>query len=320
MKTVAVSGTHGKTTTTAMIADILVKARRNPNVIVGSLLSGKRGNYIQGDNKIFVVEACEYRRSFLQLEPFVLIITNIEADHLDYYKDLNEIIAAFNELALRVPSDGAIVCNPQDTNTRAALQGVGASVIDYTSYSVSDLMVPGTHNRKNAAAALAAARFLGVEEEAALKALKEFSGTWRRLEKRGETSSGAILYDDYAHHPTEIKASIEALKEKYPGKKLTVYFQPHLYSRTKELLPSFAEALGYADRVFVAPIYAARERDEFGISHHDLVSTIGKQAQALEPNSEEVRVVIKSLGGEDLFVTMGAGDVYQIFDSLTFAS
>src|SRR3990167_10434405 len=191
--TIAVSGAHGKTTTTAMIAKILIDAELDPTVIVGSLLKESKSNLIMGKSDYFIVEACEYERSFLNIKPKLLVITNIEADHLDYYKDINDIKDAFNQLAL------------QSENT----------IRDYTKYleKVPKLSVPGLHNRMNAAAAYAVADFLGIDESVIKKALINFSGTWRRLEKRGETGEGTVIYDDYAHHPTEIKASLEALRE-----------------------------------------------------------------------------------------------------------
>ena len=296
--TIAVSGTHGKTTTTAMIAKILIDAGRDPSVIVGSLLKDSKSNLVVGQSDLFVVEACEYERSFLNLKPKILVITNIEADHLDYYKDLADIQDAFKQLIL------------QSENV----------IEDYSKYleKVPKLSVPGVHNRMNAAAALAAAEILNIPEVVAQKSLAEFSGTWRRLELRGKTSQGTIVYDDYAHHPTEIKASLQALREIYPTKEITVFFQPHLYSRTKALFDDFAKSFEKADQILLLPIYFAREKKDESVSSEKLAKAItetGKNAQAfLNFENAENFVKALNLGSKDVFVTMGAGEAYKVAD------
>lgn len=298
--TIAVAGTHGKTTTTAMIAKILIDAEMDPTVVVGSLLKEYKSNLIVGKSKYFVVEACEYERSFLNIRPKLLVILNIEEDHLDYYKDIDDIKNAFTELS------------NQSENV----------IKDYKKYldKVPKLSVPGKHNRMNAAAALAVADFLQVNENIAKKSLSEFRGTWRRLEKKGETKNGTIIYDDYAHHPTEIKASIEGLRELYPNKKLTVIFQPHLYSRTKALFNDFAKAFKGADNIFLLPIFFARESKDESVSSEKLASAIslaGDKAKAFS-DFESTENFIKSLnwGQNDVFVTMGAGEAYKIADKV----
>src|ERR1035437_9250728 len=219
--TIAVSGTHGKTTTTAMIGKMLVDAKMDPSIIVGSLLKESKSNLVVGKSNFFVVEACEYERSFLNIKPKILIITNIEADHLDYYKDIKDIKKAFKELILQTAH--LIIFNGQDHNVNFIVgeyeaQDPEVGFVDYTKYlnKVPKLSVPGVHNKMNAACAIALAEILNINEEIAQKSLAEFSGTWRRLEKKGETKEGVIIYDDYAHHPTEIRASLDALRELYP--------------------------------------------------------------------------------------------------------
>src|SRR3989344_42839 len=304
--TIAVSGTHGKTTTTAMIAKILIDAGKDPSVVVGSLLKEYKSNFIVGKSDLFVVEACEYERSFLNLKPKILVITNIEAEHLDYYKDLADIQNAFEQLSAQ--SERVIS--------------------DYSKFleRVPKLSVPGAHNRMNAAAALAVADMLDIDEEVAKKSLAEFTGTWRRLEKKGETKEGTIIYDDYAHHPTEIKASLQALREFYPksAKKITVLFQPHLYSRTKALFDDFAKSFKDADKVLLLPIYFAREDKDESVSSEKLVNAINKtinkegdDARAYPDfKSAENAVVALKLGSKDIFVTMGAGEAYKISDKV----
>lgn len=317
--TVAVSGTHGKTTTTAMIAKILIETHKDPSVIIGSFLVESNSNIIVGKSDIFVVEACEYERSFLNIKPKILVITNIDADHLDYYKDLSDIESAFADLASQ--TENFIVCNPNDTSLKIILQkSVKAKVIDYSKYleKVPKLLVAGNHNRMNAAAALAVAEILEIPEGMATDALSQFQGTWRRLEKKGVTPEGIILYDDYAHHPTEIQASLQALRELYPQgeKRITVLFQPHLYSRTKALFDDFAKSFKGADKVFILPIYFAREAKDESISSEKLAEAVclaGENAEAFS-SFELAENAIKTIdfGVKDVFVTMGAGEAHKV--------
>src|SRR3989338_3622129 len=305
-KVIAIAGTHGKTTTTAMVAEILIDAELDPTVIVGSFvkkfdLSAQTGsNFRYGNSRYLVVEADEYNRHFFNFHPFLTVVTNIEADHLDCFKDLADIQNAFDKLL------------SQSEN----------KIIDYTKYleKVPKLSVPGEHNRMNAAAALAVADFLKIKEEDAQKSLAQFSGTWRRLEKRGETKDGTIIYDDYAHHPTEIKASLEALRELYPvgEKKITIVFQPNLYSRTKALFNDFAKAFKGADNIFLLPIFFAREEKDESISSDKLASAIclaGDKAKAF-PDFESAENFVRglNLGKNDVFITMGAGEAYKEAD------
>jgi len=323
--TIAVSGTHGKTTVTAMIAKILIDAGRDPSVIVGSLLKDYKSNFIAGKSEFFVVEACEYERSFLNIRPKILVITNIEPDHLDYYKDMADIQSAFGQLILQ--TGDSVVYNSNDANSHALVHEYKSNeqknmAVDYNGYldRVPKLSVPGEHNRVNAAATLAVADILGIKEDEAQKSLAEFSGTWRRLEKRGETKNGTIIYDDYAHHPTEIRASIQALREIYPttNKKIIVVFQPHLYSRTKVLFNDFAKSFKGADKIFLLPIYFARETKDESISSGKLAEAIcqnGDNAEAFADfGSAEKAVLELKLGSQDVFVTMGAGEAYKVAD------
>ena len=324
--TIAVSGTHGKTTTTAMIAQVLIETKRDPSVIVGSLLKEYKSNLIVGASEYFVVEACEYERSFLNIEPKILVITNIEADHLDYYKDLADIESAFAEMVMQTGS--AIVCDTHDASVARVLAvlpaGSTVRIVDYKEYisRVPKLLVAGEHNRKNAACALAVADILAIPTEEAALAVSHFAGTWRRLEMRGTTSTGAIVYDDYAHHPTEIRASLEALRELYPAgqKNITILFQPHLYSRTKAFFEEFVTAFRGADHVYFLPIYFAREEKDPTISSELLASrvaqyVVGSHAFATFAEAEEF-FIKQGLDATTVFVTMGAGEAYKVGDQL----
>lgn len=317
--TVAVSGTHGKTTTTAMLAQILMAADKDPTVIVGSLLAEQHSNFIAGDSDLLVVEACEYRRSFLHLHPDTLIVTNIDTDHLDYFAGLADIQDAFRELAHQVVDDGYIICNPEDPKVAPAVSPAGATVVDFADISLDgELKVPGEHNRENARAACAAAEKLGVELPSATQSVRNFSGTWRRAQEKGRVN-GAIVYDDYGHHPTEISSTLAGFSQRFPGRKIVVAFQPHLYSRTKKLLDEFAGSFSDADEVVVLPIYAAREAPDPEVSSELLVSRLkeeGVSVQLAADFSEAAEILEGFADDSTLLVTQGAGDVYQVADKL----
>ncbi len=325
MRTVAVSGTHGKTTTTAMIAEVLIAAQKSPTVIVGSLLKSGT-NFVHGGSDIFVVEACEYKRSFLNLSPEILVITNIDNDHLDYYKDISDIQSAFRELAIKVPAGGFIIADMSDENTKNALVGVKATVIDYSLRSSTpklELSVLGEHNMRNAKAALVVAQVLGVLKEDAVVALNRFQGTWRRMEFNGVMASGAIVYDDYAHHPTEIKATLQGFRAKFSDARILVVFQPHLYSRTKLLLNDFAGSFTDANEVIVAPIYAARETPDPEISAEILAQAIadhqkvaGLRVWAMSDFPAIETYLRDTAQKGDIIITMGAGDIFKVGEAL----
>lgn len=320
MRTIAVSGTHGKTTTTAMIAEILLSANLDPTVVVGSLLKNSGSNFIYGTSNLFVVEACEYKRSFLSLAPEILVITNIDNDHLDYYGTMEGIQDAFAEMVAKVPARGAIICNPNDERVKPVLKNAQASVVDYTQEVLNaPLQVPGDHNISNAKAALAVVRILGVSVVDAQEGILKFAGTWRRMEHKGQTAQGAMVYDDYAHHPTEIRATLQGFRAKYPEGNIRVIFQPHLYSRTKLLFDDFVQSFADADEILIAPIYAAREENDPSITSEKLALAIQTRKQNVSffndlQNLENF--LHKTIGKDDVIVTMGAGDIYKIGEKL----
>jgi UDP-N-acetylmuramate--alanine ligase len=319
MFTIAISGTHGKTTTTAMVGHILKKAGLDPTVIVGSKILGENTNFIAGKSKYLVVEACEYRRSFLNLSPTVLVITNIEADHLDYYKDLDDIQNAFQELANKIPGKGFVVANLEDKNIDKNINSTKAKVLDYSSVKINKKIgVSGKHNILDAQAAIKTADILGINEKTALKYLEDFKGTWRRLEYKGE-KNGNIFYDDYAHHPTEIKASLSALREKRPDRDIVCVFEPHQQSRTKLFFNDFVEALKLADKVFIAPIFITREIDDRITTNKTLADAINKFVPAFAvENPEELKTSLHKINHQKplCIVLMGAGDIYKWTNSL----
>ncbi len=316
---IAVAGTHGKTTTTAMLIDIFESAGFDPSAIVGSLRAKTKSNYRAGKSKYFIVEACEYKRDFLSLTPDVLVITNIEHDHVDYYKTLDDVNKAFRELVEQVREGGTIIANLGDENVKEMLEGATVSIVDYSKFfnPLRKLKIPGVHNQMNAAAAIAAASNEGIAIEDAECALAGFVGAWRRFEFKGEVN-GAKVYDDYAHHPTEIKAAITGAKELYPDRKIVTVFQSHTYTRTHELFDGFVESLSIADSVYVLPIYAAREENVSGVTHYKLAEEIAKTGTKAEAvDFDGVEQELRDIANEDMvIITMGAGENNKISDSL----
>lgn len=321
MRTIAVAGTHGKTTTTAMLAKILDFADKRPTAIVGSIVRDFESNFLAGREDLLVVEACEYRDHLLRLSPEILVITNIELDHTDYFPSIEALQATFRKAAENVPAHGCIVTNPYDPVIAATLAEIKAPILDYTTQSVPALSQIGEFNRMNARAAKAAARaaFPHLQEEYTDKALIGFKGSWRRFEHRGETPQGAQVYDDYAHHPTAIHKTIAAAREQFPDKRIVVVFHPHLYSRTRDLFAGFVSALATADRVILAPIYAAREENTHDISSQKLAVAIGQinPHVAALPDFDTIRAeLLTSTGENDLIITMGAGDIYKVAEQI----
>jgi UDP-N-acetylmuramate--alanine ligase len=323
--TIAISGTHGKTTTTAMTAKVALDLGLDPTVVVGSILKDQKTNFIGGKNKYFIVEACEYRRSFLNLNPNILAITNIEEDHLDYYKDIEDIKSAFRELLEKVPEDGFVVCNLNGENIKDVIKDTKATIVDYQTickgkaFANMELKIPGNYNRENAAVALAIADILSLDEKSAGKSLEGFSGTWRRFDFKGGTQKGTLVYDDYAHHPTAIESVLSGTREMYPEKKIIALFQPHLYSRTKSFLDELGKSFKDADEVFILPIYAAREKEDLSINSQMLVDKINKsgtKAFFVKDFSEAQEVLNEISQNGDVIMTMGAGDVYKIAENI----
>jgi UDP-N-acetylmuramate--alanine ligase len=322
-KTIAVAGTHGKTTTTGMLTKILKDAGASPTAVVGSIVKDFGSNYVAGTSELFVVEACEYRDHLLELSPQILVITNLEWDHTDYFSSLEALQETFRKAITRVSAGGAIVTDPSNKNIAPLLRGVKARIIDYTKEPAYKLQLMGEFNQMNARAAAAAARVAhpAVSDDTIYESLAAFQGTWRRFEYKGKTVRGADVYDDYAHHPTAVHVTLKALRATVKGK-IFVAFHPHLYSRTRDLLDEFATAFGDADRVFIAPIYAARETDDGTISSEILAGRIratGTDATALD-SFDAIEDALGEASKGDTIMTMGAGDIYKVADALVVHS
>ena len=346
---IAISGTHGKTTTTSMLSKILLEADTDPTLSIGGVFSDIGGNIRVGRSDYFVTEACEYTNSFLSFFPKISVISNIDADHLDFFKDLDDIRNSFTKFAHLLPDDGVLVINGDIENYNAITDGLGCEIITYGSkeafdYYPSDieydehgnpsfkahipggkvldvkLAIPGLHNVYNALASIAVSNILNIDSDVATKALSLFGGTSRRFEHKGEIH-GVTIIDDYAHHPTEIKATLTAAQN-YPHNKIWCVFQPHTYTRTKALLDEFAEALSFADKVVLVDIYAARETDTLGISSRtlcDKIVELGHECTyfpTLDGFSEVEKFLLQNCTKGDLLITMGAGDVVKIGNEL----
>ena len=341
-----VSGTHGKTTTTSMITEILLEAHKDPTVSVGGMLKDIGGNIRVGGQETFVVEACEYTNSFLSFFPTIEVSLNVEADHLDFFKDIDDIRHSFKLFAEKLPEDGLLVINKDIKHSEYFTQALKCRVVtfghekdaDYTANFISydkfahpsytlfykgeelaqvELGVTGEHNIYNSLAAIAVARSLDIPMEVILRGLKRFTGTDRRFQKKGSVN-GFTIIDDYAHHPQEIAATIEAAK-KYPHRKLWIVFQPHTYSRTAALLDDFAGALSQADEIVLADIYAAREKNTIGISSDDLRKHMLEQNTNVYyiPKFEDIEdFLLQHVEEGDVLITMGAGDIYKVGDDL----
>lgn len=318
-KAIGVSGTHGKTTTTAMLAAILKMAGESPTAIVGSVVKDFGSNYLHGDSDTLVVEADEYKAHLLELSPTILVITNLEWDHTDFYPSLAALQETFRTAISRVPESGAIITDTKNSNIAPLLSSARARVVDYNeSEPVYALLVPGAFNQMNARAAAAAARLAApmLSHETIHTALSRFHGTWRRFEYKGETARGARVYDDYAHHPTAVRTTLSTLRSMTTGR-IVVAFHPHLYSRTRDLLDDFAGAFVDADKVYIAPIYPAREVDDGSISSEVLAEHIratGVDAEAAPFSAIEEALRAATRG--DTIITMGAGDIYKVANAL----
>lgn len=320
---IVISGTHGKTSTTAMIAKILIDAGERPTVIAGSILKEHGSNFVEGRDDLFVIEGCEYRRHFLHLHPTILVITNIELDHTDYYKDLVDMQDAFQSVIALLPEEGALVTDTGSESIIPLIAALEKKIVSFQDVSVPILLVPGEFNKKNAQAAKSAVlAYADIKETQIDTSLADFRGTWRRFEYKGVTKNGAVVYDDYAHHPTAVEGTINMVRREFPEKKLTVIFHPHLYSRTKSFFNEFASSLALADETILLPIYAAREQPDPSVASEALVRSIcekGGNAHYAK-DFETAKTLLFEKGTDTLILTMGAGDVYLLGEEIIEAN
>lgn len=322
---IAVCGTHGKTTTTAMTFYALRAAGVDVSMIVGSLIKhdGKLTNYIHGNSEWIVVESCEYRRSFLNYNPEIILLTNIDNDHLDYFGNIEETKKAFQEFIDKLKLGGTLISHPEYLEMFKVNEGTSFKSPPTPPYEEGELrlQVPGEHNRKNASLVVGLGKALELDQKKVIEGLNQFPGTWRRQEYKGDLG-GMKMFDDYGHHPTEVRVTIEAFKEKFADKKLVICFQPHLFSRTKLLFADFVSALSLADEVLLLPIYAAREPYDETVSSLMLQEAINQASQnSKAKHFESIEQLVGYLTNlpnkeDTIFLNLGAGDAYQMFDLL----
>lgn len=347
-KSIAISGTHGKTTTTSMVSLILDKAKLEPTILVGGNLAEIGGNVKVGNSEYFVTEACEYMDSFLSLKPQIEVILNIDSDHLDYFKDIDHIVSSFDKFTKLLPKGGKVIAYDANPFVKKVISNVEDAITfgygENCTYYAKDitfdqagmpsftvmhyganlgratLSVPGEHNILNALAAFSCCHQLGVGADIIIQQLKAYKGTERRFDVVGKTKKGALVIDDYAHHPTEIRATIDSTKNMQKNK-LWVIFQPHTYTRTLALFDQFADSFSDVDELILPEIYAAREKNIYKVSSRALAEKIKelhpeKSVRFIEDFDEIADLVYENTAAGDIVITMGAGDVYKIGDLL----
>ncbi len=342
---ICISGTHGKTSTSSMVAEILIAADKNPTVTIGGIVPSINSSFLIGGEQYMVIEACEYFNSFLKFKPKAGIILNIEPDHLDFFKDISHIEASFNEFANNIKEDGFLVINGNIENLDNITKNLKCRIITYgnknsnwfcenilfdengcSSFDIVrhgqkicrlSLKVIGIHNAHNCIAAFACAYELGIDVSKIIKGLESFIGAKRRYEFKG-SFNGVTVVDDYAHHPTEIKATLAAAK-KSKHRKLFCVFQPHTYTRTINLLDDFANSFENADEIIILDIYSAREKD-LGVVHSkhlaDKINKLKGNAHYFSSFEEAQNFLLKTCVKDDLLITMGAGDVYILGENI----
>lgn len=343
---ISIAGTHGKTTTSSLVAEILMAANVDPTVSIGGMLPSIGGNYKVGGDDYFVLETCEYCDSFLKFNPHSAIILNVDKDHIDYFKNLDNIYKSFNKFAKRIPADGFLVINNDIPRLNEVLDGIKCSYETYGKNSDSDwyaenisydsmghgsytvfhkgskiaeinLSIPGEHNVYNSLGAFALAYRYGIKTEDIKKGISNYRGTDRRFQYKG-SFNGVTVIDDYAHHPTEIAATINSARSNDIGR-LVIAFQPHTYSRTYELLGDFAKILSKADLVVLLDIYASREKDTGLVSSKVLANKIvehGGNAEYCGSFENAENYIVKNCNPQDMLITMGAGDIVKLGEKL----
>ena len=340
---IGIAGTHGKTTTTSFISEILLRDGKDPSMQIGGVLNSVHTSYRLGKSDEFVAEACEYTNSFLSLKPRIGIITNIEADHLDFFKDLADVRHSFRLFAENIPADGWLIINTEIPDLDEITNGLKCKVIYFgdnhekADYYATDikynelaeasytlvrrhgqsqkivLEVPGKQFIWDSLAAAAACDLCGVKPESITDALRAYKGAGRRFQFKGKIN-GCQIVDDYAHHPDELRASIASVRDLYPGRRLTVIFQPHLYTRTRDFAPGFAQALSLADEVILLPIYPAREQPIPGVTSEMILNQVSSTKKCIYSKENLIRSI--ELSNFDVLLTAGAGDIANLLPQI----
>jgi len=321
---IAVCGTHGKSSTTAMAARVLIDAGLDPSIVVGTKIHELQGrNWRKGGSNLFLLEACEYRRSFHYLAPDIALLTNCDGDHFDAFPTVEEYQQAFVDFLKLLPEEGTIFTHLSDPDNQKVTEACGRETTDVDGLPLPSLAVPGRHMQENAQLVLALAQHLGISDETALASLKQYAGSWRRMEVKGTYGEGVTVIDDYAHHPREIRPTIAALKEAYAGRRLVCAFQPHTHDRTLRLYDDFVASFSDADLVIIPNIYVARsdiETDKVDLEKFlsDITEKSGVEAidgQSLEQTEKLLRE--KILQPNDVLLCMVAGDITSLAEKMT---
>lgn len=315
---VLVAGSHGKSTTSALLAIILEYAHYEPSALIGTEVLSWRSNALTGRGQYFVLEGDEYGRAFLAYKPKLLVLTNTDWDHPDTYPTRQNYEAAFRKLAQNLPKEARVVAYSGDKGLGRVLKGIPQRVYWYDESQVNGklpITLAGEHNRINAAAALQAAELLGVARDRSMQAIAAFQGTRRRLEAKGKRGS-TLLFDDYAHHPTEIMATLQAVRERFPGRAIAVVFQPHTFSRTETFFKQFGQSFGLADQVLLLDIYGSAREHKGLVTSQQLAQEIGSKAVWTPTISDAFQFLEKNIIPHSLLLTMGAGDVWKLHDYL----
>jgi UDP-N-acetylmuramate--alanine ligase len=346
---ICVAGTHGKTTTTSIISLVLEKARLDPTCVVGSNIKEFNGNARLGKSKYFVLESDEYKAAFLNYHPNIIVLTTLEYEHPDFYKNLDDVISTFKKFIKKLPKDGILIANKDDKNIASLIKKTRCNLITYGAQTQNsdvfganvnfinglpcfdviwgkqkiesvNLKIPGIHNISNSLAAITLALQLKIKPEIIKKTLESFSGAWRRFELKGKIA-GITVIDDYAHHPTEVKVTLKAARQRFPKQKIICVFQPHHKKRFQELFDDFAKSFDDVDEIIIPDIYevAGRESEKIKLNSKDLIFRLkrqGKNAKYISTLQKIVKHLIKNIKKGDVVITMGAGDVTTIWDRL----
>jgi UDP-N-acetylmuramate--alanine ligase len=322
-KTIAITGTHGKTTVTGMLTSILLAAQADPTIVIGSKIDHLDNlNFRVGESDLFLTEACEYRDNYHHLSPDVILINNLEPDHLDYFKTDENYYKSFQIMIEKIPETGTLIVFEKDAkhleikNTKGKVIRVSE---EQCGVSPCVLKVPGQHNKRNALAAAEVSKSLGISDEVIRRGLEDFHGTWRRFEFKGKVK-GAKVYDDYGHHPTEIKATLQGAREWFPDKRLILVFQPHQYSRTRALFSEFAGSFGAASETWITDIYEARDskEDKAATSAEKLAEAITDSNSKYVPFEQLSSEITKTADPNTVFLVMGAGNINRVLSNLNY--
>ncbi|MFN3455539.1 MAG: UDP-N-acetylmuramate--L-alanine ligase [Pseudobdellovibrio sp.] len=335
---IAVAGTHGKTTTTSMISSIFLEAGQSPTIVVGGRFEKIKSTALLGKGEWLIAEADESDGSFNKLSPEIAVITNIDADHMDHFKTFENLKKAFLDFSYRVPFYGVVIAYGDDNTVRQLFEGFNKRILFYgfdekndfvlkgekghytltknhagqsTNLGQFKIKVPGTHNALNATASIVAGLSAGLDFESCIKGIEHFDGVDRRFHFKGE-ASGVMVYDDYGHHPTEVRAALQGFKEKFSDQKLVVYFQPHRYSRTQHCWQDFKSCFGQADVLFLGDIYPAGETPIAGISSEKLIEEMNQPNASYVPKENQLKIILEQLKEGDVFLTLGAGDGWKL--------